>query len=306
MDVLLQPNCELNMELLQSELGDNKRHLERVKAQLNEKMAICQNNSAEAEKYRIGREMVCYYCLRQDCMHQRLEEDSKGSELELIRQLIGYLKLYNMFYPEDFLLPNPENIKACQEVEAKIRKFEDEVRKRFDVPYFMYGDLFSYPPNKAGILNKSPYEARLYLFIKLLHNLPKFYESIGDRIPMFDKIFTAATLTSRDVPGFYKVIFDPKLNRNRNIYFEGLHPCAISRLLNRFNESKEGSLEFFFGQLGLTSNDLFEKMDKYEIKNMEYFKKNPVSKSILEKYTGYKARKRFPVVCSYAVAELKK
>ena len=304
MDDKLQPKSEVNLELLQADYGNNKRQMENVHLRLKSDLAVCATDAEKAIGFRQERRDVCRYCKRPECIESMVDERFAKTEFEQIRVLIGYLKLYNMFSSEDFLLPNPDNIPSCQQAEDNITLLENEIRKRFDIPFFLYRDLFSYPANKTGGLTKSPYEVRLYLFVKLVQILPKFYSHIQDRLKSFERIYTGAVFASQEIPSFYKVIFGTVKDRNWNIFFEGLHPRMISALLNRYNESKPGSLECFFNQMGITTDELFERMDKYEVKNMEYFKVNSVSKAVCQKYSGYKIKKRFPVVHKYVMSML--
>lgn len=304
MDDKLQPKSEVNLALLSADYGNNKRQMENVQLRIESDLRECATDVEKAICFRQERKDVCRYCARAECIGEVVDEKFKGTDFEQIRILIGYLKLYNMFSPEDFLLPNPDNIPSCQLAENTITLLEDEIRKRFDVPFFLYRDLFSYPVNKTGSLTKSPYEVRMYLFVKLVQSLPKFYSHLQDKVESFNRIYTGAVFASKEIPGFYKVIFGTVKDSSWNLFFEGLHPRMISALLNRYNESKPRSLEHFFSQMGITTDELFERMDKYEVKNMEYFKVNSVSKAVCEKYSGYRIKKRFPVVHKYVMSKL--
>ena len=60
----------------------------------------------------------------------------------------------------------------------------------------------------------------------------------------------------------------------------------------------------FFSKLGYSPSDIFEKMDKYEVKNMEFFHGVKISKKLLEKYDAYSAKKKYPVIYAFVKKRL--
>ena len=304
MDVNLQPKLPLNQELLYARYGHNHRRVGKFLVTLQTKYEVCQESCLARKHYRKSRENVCEYCTRADCMIKELTADISGTDLMQVRCMIGFLKQYGMFSYEDYALVNPDVTAMCKEKEDKIKLLEDEIRKKYGVEYFLYRDLFSATSKEFGGINKSPYEIRLLLWIRLVEMFPAYYEGMQECLKKYYAIYDACMEASKKIPNFYKVIFAEVYGRSWNIYFEGLHPIMISKLINKFNEAEAGSLEVFFSRLGYSPSDIFEKMDKYEVKNMEFFHGVKISKKLLEKYDAYSAKKKYPVIYAFVKKRL--
>ena len=304
MDDLLQPKFKVNRRMLECDFGHNRKHMENVLKAFEADYAVCHGSDETKESFKVERMAVCKYCTNQECLQDALLNMTQSTDLDLIRRYIGYLKLYGMFRPEDFLLMNPDNEMVSSESEAKIRILEDEVRRKFSAGFFMYRDLFLYPPKKCGGIQMSPYEVRIILMELLAKTFAEYYDSLHIRLEEISHIAVACTQAKEGIPNFYKTLFTLIDDQDWNIYFEGLHPRIISALLNRYNECESLALEKFFTGMGMTTDKIFERMDKYEVKNMEYFKNNHVSEEILARFQGYKVMKRYPVVYKFVKTQL--
>ena len=126
----------------------------------------------------------------------------------------------------------------------------------------------------------------------MVEMLPEYYAGMQKCLPQYYAVYDACMNANGRIPNIYKVIFSEMYGRSWNIYFEGLHPVMISRIVNKFNESDEGALADFFSRLGYTPSDVFEKMDKQEVCNMEFFQSEKVKKKLLEKQKEGKKRMR--------------
>lgn len=305
MDANLQPKLPLNQELLKATYGNNHRRVSKFVDNLQEKYECCQSAEGTRVFYRRTRSDVCKFCTRSDCIRDKLKDDIEGTDLAIVRNMIGYLKMHGMFAYEDYALVNPDNTVVCQEKEDKIKLLEDEIRSKYPgLDYFLYRDLFSATSKEYGWIERSPYEIRLVLWVRLVEMFPKYYEGMQKCLVNYYKIYDACIEASESIPNFYKVIFSTVHGENWNTYFEGLHPIMISKLLNKYNESELDSLDKFFSVLGYSAENVFEKMDKYEVRNMEYFEGKRISKKVLEKYTSFSAKKKYPVVFAFAKKKL--
>ena len=304
MDVKIQPKLPLNQDLLNMRYGHNHRHVGKFVEGLEQKYAACQTSPLSRKHYRSTRANVCEYCTRADCVKDELTVAIQDTDLMQVRCMIGFLKQYGMFAYEDYALVNPDNIVRCKEKEEKIQLLEDEIRRKYKVEYFLYRDLFSATSKEFGWIEKSPYEIRLLLWIRLVEMLPEYYAGMQKCLPKYYAVYDACMNVNGRIPNIYKVIFSEMYGRSWNIYFEGLHPVMISRIVNKFNESDEGALADFFSRLGYTPSDVFEKMDKQEVCNMEFFQSEKVKKKLLEKYSVYAMKRKYPVVYAFAKKRL--
>lgn len=296
----LQPKLPLNQELLRCRYGHNYRHAEKFVGKLQSMYACCQSSALTRVYFRKLRRTVCEYCTRTDCLYAELKAAIHGTDLETIRNMIGFLKQHGLFSYEDFALVNPEDVVRCKEKEKKIRLLEDEIRMKYNIDFFLYRDLFSATSKEYGWIEKSPYEIKLVLWIKLVETFPKYYSGMQGCLVRYYKVYDACIEASGKIPNFYKTLFADVYGQSKNVFFEGLHPVLMSRLLNKYNEAETGALDQLFSMLGYSPSEIFEKMDKYEVCNMEFFQGKKIKKNLLEKYASIGMKKKYPVVYAYA------